>query len=82
MARVTNVSPFVYDCLLRAINAYLAATFAHVGFFAGMDACVYSQRGPLDKLLVATGIVADMRSNATVDPFCAQISKKMSNGSS
>lgn len=63
---------FVWKHILRGNNAYLAATFAHVRLFAGMDACVYSQRGPLDELLIATGIVANMRSDATVYTFCAE----------
>lgn len=72
MARKTTSVGFVIEYILHAINPYLATTFAHVRFFAGMNACVYSQRGSLDKLLIATGIVADMRSNATVYTFYVQ----------
>lgn len=51
-------------------GAYLSATLAHVRLFAGVNALVDSQRGPLDELLAAVGVVAYVRTDATVDPLC------------
>lgn len=79
MARVHNVR-IIEKSTLRVRNAYLAAAFAHVRLLAGMNACVYSQRRSLDKLLIATGIIADMRSNATVYTFYTPISDKSTTG--
>ena len=59
------------------VSAYLPATFAHVRFLAGMNAGVYRQRRSLDELLIATGIVADMRSNTTVYTFYTQSQRKI-----
>ena len=73
MAKVHNVRWFVLEIYNPPVNAHLAAALAHVRFFASMDACVYSQRGSLDELLIAPGVVAHMRSNATVYTLYAQL---------
>ena len=73
MAKVDIISMF-YD-FDYPIKAYLATTFAHVRFFARMNALMYSQSRTLNKLFAAVGEVADMRPNATVYSFCGWISR-------
>lgn len=48
---------------------YLATTLTHVRFFAGMNSSVHGQRRSLDELLLATRIIAHVRSDTTVDSF-------------
>lgn len=42
-----------------------------------MDALVNSQSGPLDELLAAAGVVADVRSDASVDALCVTVSLQL-----
>jgi hypothetical protein len=50
-------------------KTYLAAALTHVGLLAGVDTLVDRQRGALDELLAAVGVVAHMRADAAVDTF-------------
>lgn len=55
-------------CGRRAMeSSYLAATFAHVRLLAGVHTLMDGQGRPLDKLLAAVGVLADVRTNAAVD---------------
>jgi hypothetical protein len=59
----------LFKPLWQVAITYLAASFALVGFFSGMDALVNGKRGPLNELLVASREVADVRPDTTVDSF-------------
>jgi hypothetical protein len=50
-------------------ESYLSTSLAHVRLLSGVHALVDSQRGPLDELLAAVGVVAHVGANATVDTF-------------
>ena len=54
--------------------AYLSAALAHVWLLARMYSRVNGQRRPLNELLIAAGMFANMRPNTAVDPFCHLVS--------
>lgn len=51
------------------LEAYLAATLTHVGLLARVDTLMNRQGRALDELLPAVGVLAHMRTDATVDAF-------------
>jgi hypothetical protein len=52
--------------------AYLGARLTMMRLLAGVHSLVNSKGRSLDELLVALGIVTDMRSDSCMDTFCVQ----------
>jgi hypothetical protein len=54
----------------------LAAALTHVGLFASVDARMDGESGPLDELLAAAWVVANVRAYSTVDAFWKKLSAR------
>ena len=74
-ARVAEGLGCVSEVLvLSNMYTYLSTTLTHVRLLAGVDALMDGQRGSLDELLAAVGVVANVRADAAVDTFCECVS--------
>lgn len=50
--------------------SHFSASLAHMGLLSGVHTHVNRQRRSLNELLAAVGVIAHVRSNAAVYPFC------------
>jgi len=57
------------DNLQQKIQAHLAASLAHMRLLAGVYARMHSQSAALNELFATAGVIAHVRSDATVDTF-------------
>ena len=57
-------------------SAYLATSLAHVRLLASVDSGVHSESTALDELLATIWVVANMRTNATVNAFYSKLAQE------
>lgn len=60
-------SQFTSACSWMCWSAHLSTTLTHVRLLSSVDSLVDGQGRPLDELLAAVGVVADMRPHSGVD---------------
>lgn len=57
-------------------SAYLATSLAHVRLLASVDSGMHSESTALDELLATIWVVANMRTNATVNAFYSELAQE------
>lgn len=57
-------------------SAYLATSLAHMRLLASVDSGVHCESTALDKLLATIWVVANMRTNATVNAFYSKLAQE------